>query len=180
MIKTDIIEGIVWGETEEFIQINFPKEMINADDIEKISQLIINWHNQKKPPLLRKKKILIVDDFGATRSAVKHILVNELHATDLMFIREAENGKDAFEILEEDKEFDLIISDWNMPQMSGFELLQKVKNDDQLKKIPFVMLTSEGDAQQVKKAIVSGVSNYILKPFTTETFQQKLQKINFL
>jgi two-component system chemotaxis response regulator CheY len=71
----------------------------------------------------------------------------------------------------------LIVSDWNMPKMTGLELLKAVKEDEKLKSIPFIMVTAEGQRENVLEAVKAGVSNYIVKPFTPETFNEKLQKV---
>ncbi|RYZ80039.1 MAG: response regulator, partial [Proteobacteria bacterium] len=69
----------------------------------------------------------------------------------------------------------LIISDWNMPNCSGLELLKRVRSDAKLKLLPFILLTAEGEVHQVKEALVAGVDSYVLKPFTLESLKEKLE-----
>ncbi|MDY6824206.1 MAG: chemotaxis response regulator CheY [Thermodesulfobacteriota bacterium] len=117
-------------------------------------------------------KILVVDDFSTMRRIVKNIL-KQLGFTN---ITEADDGTTAWEELQKNK-FDLIISDWNMPKMTGLDLLKKVREDDQLKDIPFLMVTAEAQKQNVVEAVKAGVTNYIVKPFTAEGVTEKLEKI---
>jgi two-component system, chemotaxis family, chemotaxis protein CheY len=116
--------------------------------------------------------ILIVDDFESMRRIVK----GTLKAIGFSNFIEAEDGVIALKKLEKEK-VDLIISDWIMPNMDGLEFLKAVKGNDKLKKIPFVMVTAEGQKGNVLDAINAGVNNYIVKPFTPETLQAKLQKV---
>lgn len=119
-----------------------------------------------------KIKILVVDDFstmrGIVREALKQIGFNE--------IVEAKHGIAALELLKTEK-VDLILSDWNMPKMTGLELLQEVKKDDNLKEIPFIMVTAEGNKDNVLSAVKEGVSNYIVKPFTPAALKEKIEKV---
>ena len=117
-------------------------------------------------------KILVVDDFATMRRIVKGVL-KQLGFSDIV---EAEDGKLALEELKKDS-FGLIVCDWNMPNMTGMELLQVVRGDADLKGIPFVMVTAEGQKENVVEAVKAGVSNYIIKPFTPETFGEKLEKV---
>ncbi len=117
-------------------------------------------------------KVLIVDDFATMRRIVKNIL-RQLGFTD---ISEADDGKTALRALKKEK-FDLILSDWNMPEMPGIELLKAVRADDELKDIPFLMVTAEAEKGNIVEAVKLGVSNYIVKPFTAETMSEKLGKI---
>ena len=117
-------------------------------------------------------KVLVVDDFATMRRIVKGAL-KQLGFKDII---EAEDGKAAFDELKKDK-VGLIVSDWNMPNMTGLELLKAVRGDDGLKDIPFLMVTAEGQKDNVVEAIKSGVSNYVVKPFTPDTFSEKLQKV---
>ena len=75
------------------------------------------------------------------------------------------------------EKFDLIISDWNMPKMTGMDLLRKVRADDRFKTVPFVMVTAEGKRENVIAAVQAGVSNYIVKPFNAATLKEKLVKV---
>jgi two-component system, chemotaxis family, chemotaxis protein CheY len=120
----------------------------------------------------QKMKILIVDDFATMRRIVKNLL----RQLGFENIEEAEDGKQAFSKLKEIK-YNLIISDWNMPNMSGIELLRNVRSDLELKSLPFLMVTAESEREKVIEAVKSGVNNYIIKPFTVEILKEKMEKI---
>jgi len=117
-------------------------------------------------------KVMIVDDFATMR----RILRNILKQIGFKNIIEADDGKNALKELKKEK-VDLIMCDWNMPEMPGIELLKKVKSDDELKDIPFVMVTAEAQKDNIIEAVKLGVSNYIVKPFTAETIAEKLNKV---
>ncbi len=119
-----------------------------------------------------KMKILVVDDFSTMRRIVKNIL-KQLGYENIL---EADDGSSALNVLKSEK-IDLIISDWNMPQISGIELLKTVRTTENLKDIPFLMVTAEGQKVHILEAVKNRVSNYIVKPFTPETLMEKLQKI---
>ncbi len=116
--------------------------------------------------------VLIVDDFATMRRIVKNIL-RQLGFTNII---EADDGKAALYILKKEK-IDLILSDWNMPEMPGIELLKAVRSDDKLKDTPFLMVTAEAEKENIIEAVKLGVSNYIVKPFTAETMGEKLEKM---
>ncbi|BAU22757.1 chemotaxis protein CheY [Caldimicrobium thiodismutans] len=117
-------------------------------------------------------KVLIVDDFSTMRKIIRNIL------TQLGFknILEADDGTTALEILSKEK-VDLIISDWNMPKMSGLDLLKAVRANEATKDLPFVMVTAEAQKENILEAIKYKVSQYIVKPFTPETLKEKLEKV---
>ena len=117
-------------------------------------------------------KVLVVDDFATMRRIVKGVL-KQLGFNDII---EAADGDLALKELKKEK-VGLIVSDWNMPNMTGLDLLKAVREDDELKKLPFLMVTAEGQKENVVQAVQAGVSNYIVKPFTPETFNAKLEKI---
>jgi two-component system chemotaxis response regulator CheY len=117
-------------------------------------------------------KVLVVDDFATMRRIVKGVL-NQLGFNSIV---EAEDGSNALDTLKKEK-VGLIVSDWNMPKMTGLDLLKAVRGDDTLKEIPFIMVTAEGQKENVVEAVKAGVSNYIVKPFTPETFSEKLEKV---
>ena len=119
-----------------------------------------------------KIKVLVVDDFPTMRRIVKNLL-KQLGFEN---IDEAENGEDALRKLKSG-EYGLVVSDWNMPVMEGLELLKHIRNDPQLKDIPFLMVTAEAEKEKVIEAIKAGVDNYIVKPFTGEVLKEKLEKI---
>jgi two-component system chemotaxis response regulator CheY len=117
-------------------------------------------------------KILIVDDFATMR----RILKGALKQLGFKNIVEAEDGSEAITLLKKEK-VDLILSDWNMPKMNGLEFLKAVRADAGLKQTPFIMVTAEGQKDNVVDAIKSGVTNYIIKPFTPEALGEKLKKV---
>ncbi|MDH5581338.1 MAG: response regulator, partial [Bdellovibrionales bacterium] len=95
----------------------------------------------------------------------------------------ANNGSEAWTLLEQASSggdpFEFIISDWSMPEMSGLDLLNKVRDDDNYKTTPFLMITAEAEQSNVLVAVKAGVSNFIVKPFTTDVLKEKINKINF-
>lgn len=117
-------------------------------------------------------KVLVVDDFATMRRIVKNVL-KQIGFTN---ISEADDGKTALKALKGEK-FDLILCDWNMPEMSGLEVLKQMKSDDALKDIPFVMVTAEAQKDNIIEAVKAGVNSYIVKPFTAETIGEKLKKM---
>ncbi len=117
-------------------------------------------------------KVLVVDDFATMRRIVKGVL-KQLGFTKII---EAEDGSAALGELKKEA-VGLIVSDWNMPKMTGLDLLKAVRGNDSLKKIPFIMVTAEGQKENVIEAVKAGVSNYVVKPFTPETFSEKLEKV---
>jgi len=117
-------------------------------------------------------KILIVDDFSTMRRIMKNIL-KQLNFVNII---EADDGSTALETLQREK-IDLVVSDWNMPKMTGLELIKVIRCDDALKHIPFLMVTAEAQQENIIEAVKSGVSNYIVKPFTAETLSQKINQI---
>jgi two-component system, chemotaxis family, chemotaxis protein CheY len=119
-----------------------------------------------------KMKILVVDDFSTMRRIVKNIL-KQLGYENVL---EADDGTSALVTLKNEK-IDFIISDWNMAQMSGIELLKAVRTTDGMKDIPFLMVTAEGNKENVIEAVKNRVNNYIVKPFTPETLMEKITKI---
>lgn len=120
----------------------------------------------------KEMRILVVDDFSTMRRIIKNIL-RQLGFNNII---EADDGSTAWETLNKDK-IDFIISDWNMPNMSGLELLKAVRADDDIKALPFLMVTAEALKDNVVAAVKAGVSNYIVKPFTAEVLNEKIEKI---
>ena len=118
-------------------------------------------------------KVLVVDDFVTMRRITK-TLMKQLGYTNMV---EAEDGKQALDMLQKDSSIEFVISDWNMPNMTGLELLQAVRADEKLKKLPFLMVTAEAEQENIMAAVKSGVSNYVIKPFTALTLQDKLAKV---
>ncbi|MFN3681274.1 MAG: chemotaxis response regulator CheY [Nitrospira sp.] len=117
-------------------------------------------------------RVLVVDDMATMRRIVKNVL------KQLGFNRvdEAENGAEALQKLRQES-YGLVVSDWNMPVMTGIDMLRAIRADEKLKSIPVLMVTAEAQQSNLIEAIQAGVSNYIVKPFTAETMQDKLNKI---
>jgi len=117
-------------------------------------------------------KLLVVDDSSVIRKIVKT-------AADMLQFEtvEAEDGVEALEILEKSyEEIDLILLDWNMPEKSGFDVLVGLKNNGKFKNIPVMMITSEGQRSSIISAIRAGASNYLVKPFTVEELEEKINE----
>lgn len=117
-------------------------------------------------------KVLVVDDFATMRRILKNILKQ----IGFRKIIDADDGSTALAMLKKNK-VDLIISDWNMPMVSGLELLKAVRSDESIKDMPFLMVTAEAQKDSVVQAIQAGVSNYVVKPFTPDTIKEKLEQI---
>jgi two-component system chemotaxis response regulator CheY len=117
-------------------------------------------------------KILVVDDMVTMRKIVRNILKQLGFAnTD-----EAENGEEGLQKLRGGS-YSFVVSDWNMPVMTGIEMLRAIRADEKLKSIPVLMVTAEAQQSNLIEAVQAGVSNYIVKPFTAETMQEKIGKI---
>lgn len=123
-------------------------------------------------PLNPDMRILIVDDFSTMRRIVRNIL-RQLGMNNVV---EADDGTTAWDTLNREK-IDFIVSDWNMPKMTGIELLRKVRASEEFADIPFLMVTAEAQQENIIEAVQAKVSNYIVKPFTADTLKQKIDKI---
>lgn len=117
-------------------------------------------------------KVLVVDDFATMRRIVKNILTQLGYKN----IVEADDGTTALEVLKQEK-IDMIISDWNMPKMTGLDLLKAVRADSSMADTPFIMVTAEAQQDNIILAVKAKVSQYIVKPFTAETLGEKIDKI---
>lgn len=117
-----------------------------------------------------KVRILVVDDFSTMRRVIRRILRD----MGLENVVEADNGKKAWELLCQGQ-FDIVICDWNMPRMSGLDLLEKVRSAEELAEIPFMMVTAEGKKNFILEATQKGVTGYITKPFSAEQLAGKLK-----
>lgn len=117
-------------------------------------------------------KILVVDDFSTMRRIIKNLL------RDLGFqnITEADDGKTALPILKQGG-IDFLVTDWNMPGMTGIELIGEVRADPKLAHIPILMVTAEAKREQIIAAAQAGVNGYVVKPFTATVLKEKLEKI---
>ena len=117
-------------------------------------------------------RILVVDDFSTMRRIVRQLL-KELGFNN---IEEAEDGAMALSKLQNEP-FDFVISDWNMPNMPGIDLLRAIRGDEKLKHLPVLMITAEARKENIIEAAQAGASGYIVKPFTAATLDEKLKKI---
>ena len=117
-------------------------------------------------------RVLIVDDYNT----MLRILRNLLRQLNLENVDEAQDGEAAFSKLQT-QPYDLIISDWNMQPVTGLDLLKRVRADAKIKRIPFIMVTAESKTENVVAAKQAGVSNYIVKPFNSETLRSKIASV---
>lgn len=117
-------------------------------------------------------RILVVDDFQTMR----RIVINLLRQLGFTNVVEASDGMLALEKVRDDN-IDLVVSDWNMPNMSGMEFLRALRTDEKYKNLPFIMVTAEGKKENVIAAVQAGVNNYIVKPFNAATLKEKLTKV---
>ena len=116
--------------------------------------------------------ILVVDDY----KTMLRIIRNLLKQLDFNNVDEATDGSEALKKLRE-KDYGLVISDWNMEPMTGLQLVREVRSDKKLKKLPFIMVTAESKTENVVAAKEAGVSNYIVKPFNAETLKQEIASV---
>lgn len=123
-------------------------------------------------PADKSMNILVVDDFSTMRRIVKNIL-RQLGFTNII---EADDGTTAMAKLKSEK-IDFVITDWNMPKMTGMELLKEIRADDGLKHLPVLMVTAEALQENIIAAVKAGVNNYIVKPFDAQTLSAKIDKI---
>lgn len=121
---------------------------------------------------LENTKFLVVDDFSTMRRIVRNLL-KELGFAN---VQEAEDGVDALNKLRGES-FDFVVSDWNMPNMTGIELLKAIRADESLKHLPVLMVTAEAKKENIIEAAKAGASGYVVKPFTAATLDEKLKKI---
>ncbi|QLK62422.1 chemotaxis protein CheY [Enterobacteriaceae bacterium Kacie_13] len=117
-------------------------------------------------------RFLVIDDFATMRRIVRNLL------QDLGFknVEEAEDGQDALTKLRASS-FDFVISDWNMPNLDGLQLLTEMRKDDNLKALPVLMVTAEAKKENIIAAAQAGANGYVVKPFTAATLEEKLNKI---
>lgn len=122
-------------------------------------------------------KILVIDDM----STMRKIIIKMLTQMGFTNISEADDGAVAWPMMLEAHQagqpFEFIVSDWNMPQMTGLELIKNIRADENLKKTPFLMVTAEAEQGNVVIAVKAGVNNFIVKPFSAQVFKDKIAKI---
>jgi two-component system chemotaxis response regulator CheY len=122
-------------------------------------------------------KILVVDDMSTMRKIVR----NMLGKMGLSNIEEADDGDPAWKMLNEahdaGKPYEFVVSDWNMPTLTGLDLLKNIRSSEKFKKLPFLMVTAEAEQANVVIAVKAGVSNFVVKPFSIQTLKEKIDKI---
>ncbi len=117
-------------------------------------------------------KILVVDDHAMTRNLVRSIL-RALGFTDILI---AEDGRAAYRVMDEEGNIDLVVCDWNMPGGTGIDFLKMARSDPRFGSVPFIMLTAEAYEDKIQEAIASGVTDYIVKPFTAGVLTDKVKR----
>ena len=117
-------------------------------------------------------RVLVVDDFATMRKIVRNVL-KQIGFDNIV---EAEDGQIALQVLK-NEDIGLVVTDWNMPNMTGLELLEKIRSNPKTAKLPVLMVTAEGLKENVVAAVKAGVNNYVVKPFTADILQEKLEQI---
>ncbi len=118
-------------------------------------------------------RLLVVDD----SSTMRRIIINTLQRLGYNDVLEAAHGLEAWSILDRSDNIDILITDWNMPEMNGLELVKKTRSDSRYEDIPIIMVTTEGGKAEVITALKAGVNNYIIKPFTPQVLREKLEAV---
>lgn len=118
-------------------------------------------------------RLLVVDDSSTMRRIIKNTL-ERLGHTDVV---EAEHGVEAWEKLSVDESIKVVITDWNMPEMNGLDLVKKIRAEKKYEDMPIIMVTTEGGKAEVITALKAGVNNYIVKPFTPQILKEKLEDV---
>ena len=128
-------------------------------------------------PLDPSMKVIVIDDMN-TMLKIQKSMLKKMGFTNII---EANDGKPALKLIQEAHDagapFQFIMSDWNMPDMSGLDLLKNLRADERFKKVPFLMVTAESEQANVVEAVKAGVSNYVVKPFTYDSLLAKIAKI---
>jgi two-component system chemotaxis response regulator CheY len=123
------------------------------------------------------QKILIVDDMSTMRKIIKNMM-GKMGCTNLY---EADDGEPAWQMIQDAHElgqpYQFIVSDWNMPKLTGLDLLKNIRSDEKFKALPFLMVTAEAEQSNVIVAVKAGVSNFVVKPFSIVTLKEKIDKI---
>ena len=117
---------------------------------------------------------LLVVDFSST---MRRIIKNTLSRLGYKDVLEAQHGIAAWQVIKENSGIDVLITDWNMPEMNGLELVKKVRAESKYEDIPIIMVTTEGAKAEVITALKAGVNNYIVKPFTPQVLKEKLENV---
>lgn len=118
-------------------------------------------------------KLVVVDDSSTMRRIIKNTLAR-LGYKDIL---EGEDGVQGWEVVDNNPDLGMLITDWNMPEMNGLELVKKVRADERFKDLPIIMVTTEGGKAEVITALKAGVNNYIVKPFTPQVLKEKLAAV---
>ena len=118
-------------------------------------------------------KLLVVDD----SSTMRRIIKNTLARLDHKDVLEGADGVEGWAALDANPDVEMLITDWNMPEMNGLELVKKVRADDRFTELPIIMVTTEGGKSEVITALKAGVNNYIVKPFTPQILKEKLAAV---
>lgn len=118
-------------------------------------------------------KLLVVDD----SSTMRRIIKNTLQRLGFDDVLEAEHGVEAWQIMERTPDINVLITDWNMPEMNGLDLVRKVRAEKKYEGMPIIMVTTEGGKAEVITALKAGVNNYIVKPFTPQVLKEKLEDV---
>jgi len=118
-------------------------------------------------------KLLVVDDSSTMRRIIKNTL-SRLEYEDVL---EGEDGLQGWTTLDQNPDIGMLITDWNMPEMNGLELVKKVRADSRFADLPIIMVTTEGGKAEVITALKAGVNNYIVKPFTPQVLKEKLSAV---
>ncbi|MGB0452118.1 MAG: response regulator [Bacteriovoracaceae bacterium] len=174
--------NLVYHEVKQFNGLRILKKPFSFSDIEKALEKSSSKQSSggqiQSKKITKDSKILIIDDFEMMRVMMK----NAFMELGYLKLDEAENGEEALKKLKLAKDmgepFDVIFSDWNMPEMDGLELFRVCKSDEAFRNIPFVMVTAENEKSSVIMAITEGVTNYIVKPLTPDTLVEKIKKVN--
>jgi two-component system chemotaxis response regulator CheY len=118
-------------------------------------------------------KVLVVDD----SSTMRRIIVNTLARLGYKDVVQAADGVEAWDAMQANPDIGVVITDWNMPNMNGLELVKKIRAEEKYVDIPIIMVTTEGGKAEVITALKAGVNNYIVKPFTPQVLKEKLQAV---
>jgi len=118
-------------------------------------------------------KVLVVDD----SSTMRRIIVNTLARLGYKDVVQGADGVEAWDAMQKNPDIGVVITDWNMPNMNGLELVKKIRAEEKYADIPIIMVTTEGGKAEVITALKAGVNNYIVKPFTPQVLKEKLQAV---